>query len=230
MEATTLDSHAGTPVAIDICGACQTLWFDAHESPRLSPGSTLRLFAKIGETTSSPRALSDGDVAKCPRCGGRLRLTHDRQRTTPFTYLRCPNGHGRLTTFVDFLKEKDFVKPLTGAGLERLRQQVHVVQCSTCGAPVELARRSACDHCGSPLSTLDLPHAQALVAQLQQADARASTEAVDPTLPLRLARARREAELAFDGADADRLWLQDVTSGGLVRAGLAVVARWLKTR
>ena len=57
---------------------------------------------------------------QCPRCRGRLRLTHDRQRNTSFTYLRCRNGHGRLTTFFDFLREKDFVKPLTAQQLADL--------------------------------------------------------------------------------------------------------------
>jgi Zn-finger nucleic acid-binding protein len=228
METATFDSHGGAPVHLDICRACQAVWFDAHESPRLSPGATLRLFGIIGESTATPRAVTDADIAKCPRCGGRLRLTHDRQRETSFSYLRCPNGHGRLTTFVDFLKEKNYVKALSAAELNQLRQQLQVVQCSTCGAPVELARTSTCQHCGSPLSTLDLPHARAVVDQLRHAHARTTADAVDPTLPLRLAQARREAELAFGDSDSTRLWLQDVTSGGLVRAGLAVVARWLK--
>jgi Zn-finger nucleic acid-binding protein len=228
MEGATFDSHGGAPVHIDVCHACQAVWFDAQESPRLSPGATLQLFGIIGESTATPRAVTDADIAKCPRCRGRLRLTHDRQRETPFSYLRCPNGHGRLTTFVDFLKEKNYVKALSAAELNRLRQQLQVVQCSTCGAPVELAQTSTCRHCGSPLSTLDLPHARAVVDELRQANARTTAHAVDPTLPLRLAQARREAELAFDDSDGNRLWLQDVTSGGLVRAGLAAVARWLK--
>ena len=161
-------------MVIDMCHGCQAFWFDAHESPRLSPGSTLTLFSVIGARSARPTAFTDGDVAKCPRCSGRLRLTHDRQRNTAFAYLRCPNGHGRLTTFFDFLREKDFVKPLSAQQIAELAQRLRTVNCSNCGAPVHLAAGGACTHCGSPLCTLDLPHAEALLAQLKTADEQAT--------------------------------------------------------
>jgi Zn finger protein HypA/HybF involved in hydrogenase expression len=227
MDECALDAHGGAPLAIDICYVCQAFWFDAHESPRLSPGSTLSLFAKIGAKPARPTALTHADVAKCPRCRGHLRLTKDRQRRTVFSYLRCPNDHGRLTTFVDFLREKDFVKPLTGAELERLRRQLTFVHCSTCGAPVELATTSVCGHCGSPISTLDLPHTEQVVEQLQRAEAQRAPGEIDPTLPLRLAEARREVERAFEAQPHESAWLTDAASTGLVGAGLATIARWL---
>lgn len=227
MEACTLEGHAGAPLTIDVCAHCQAFWFDAHESPMLSPGSTLRLFGVIGAKPARPTPFTEGDVAKCPRCRARLRLTRDRQRNTVFSYLRCPHDHGRLTTFIDFLREKDFVKPLTATQLADLRQQLAVVNCSNCGAPVRLADADACAHCGSPLSTLDLPHAERLLDQLRQADAQRTAGAVDPSLPLRLAQARREVELAFQSPGHQSAWLQDASSAGLVGAGLAAVARWL---
>jgi hypothetical protein len=225
MEAQTLDGHLGRPVAIDVCLSCQSFWFDSRESMHLTPGATLTLFRVIGEQTNR-RPLTHADLAKCPRCRARLRLTQDMQRTTKFSYLKCPNDHGRLTTFFDFLREKDFIRPLTAQQIAELRQQVQILNCSNCGAPIDLSKESACRHCGSALSMLDMKQAAALVAQLQKADAR-ENQPIDPALPLNLARARREVEEAFAGQQ-DAAWFGDVSSSGLVGAGLIAVARWLK--
>jgi hypothetical protein len=221
MQEQTLDGHVGRSVTIDVCLSCQSFWFDARESLALSPGGTLALFRLIGDHTGK-RSFSNADLAKCPRCNARLRLTQDMQRTTRFSYLRCPNDHGRLTTFFDFLREKDFVRPLTPEQLRELRQNVQSVNCSNCGAPVDVTHRSACAHCGSPLSMLDLGQAEKLVAQLQKADAR-EREPIDPALPLSLLRARREAEAAFP--DERRM---DWSATDLVEAGIHAVASWLK--
>lgn len=203
MQEQTLDGHHGRPVTIDLCAACQSFWFDSHESLGLTPGSTLTLFRIIGEQTAR-RELTNADVAKCPRCSGRLRLTHDMQHATRFSYLRCPNGHGRLTTFFDFLREKNFIRPLTPQQIAELRRNVQTVNCSNCGGPVDLTTGAACAHCGSPLSMLDMKQAELLVAQLQRAEER-ENRPVDPALPLELARARREVETAFDSIAA---WLK----------------------
>jgi len=223
MQEQTLDGHGARPVPIDMCVPCQSFWFDRRESISLTPASTLSLFRLIGENTGRPQP-TEADLAKCPQCRGRLRLTRDIQRNTRFAYLNCPNGHGRLTTFFEFLKEKDFIRPLTPKQIEELRASVQFVNCSNCGAPVDLAAGSSCGHCGSPLSMLDMKQAEALVKQLQKADR--SGEPVDPTLPLQLERARREADIAFRGIE-DSIWLQDVGPAGLVGAGLQALARWL---
>ena len=123
MEEETFDGHLGRSVAIDICHACQSFWFDARESVALSPGSTLALFRVIGEKLTRPQH-TNADLAKCPRCKGRLRRTQDMQRTTRFEYLSCPNGHGRLIRFFDFLREKDFIRPLTPQQIAELRESV----------------------------------------------------------------------------------------------------------
>jgi hypothetical protein len=49
-------------------------------------------------------------------------------------------------------------------------------------------------------------------------------------LPLALARARRESESAFDDITHDAAWVRDVSSSGLVGAGLQMVSRWFKER
>jgi hypothetical protein len=227
MQEHVLDGHLARPVTIDLCLACQSFWFDERESLTLTPGSTLTLFRIIGEHVGQ-RQASTVDVAKCPRCRARLRRTQDMQRATRFAYFKCPNGHGRLTSFFDFLREKDFIKPLTPQQIAELRRNVQRVNCSNCGGPIDLSKSGACAHCGSPLSMLDMQQAEALVEQLQRADR--ADGVIDPTLPLQLARARRETEAAFHGLPDDAAWLKDVSSFGLVGAGLSVVARWFQRR
>jgi Zn-finger nucleic acid-binding protein len=225
MTVYTLGGRLDTRIEIDACDACQAFWFDSSESPRLSPASTLTLFSFIADALPRRRG-SIGRVLKCPRCGSRLLETSDMQRNTRFSYSRCPHGHGRFTTFFNFLREKDFVRPLSAAQVEELRRNVQTVNCSNCGAPVDLTRGSSCGHCASPLSILDLQQAEQVVDQLRRAS---QPQAVDPALPLELARVRREIDAAFAGSgDPTISWWGDTSSIGLVGAGISALARLLK--
>jgi ribosomal protein S27AE len=192
---------------------------------QLTPAATLAMFRLIGENVArtSPQ---DRDRVKCPRCSAQLRRTQDMQRNTRFEYFRCPSGHGRLTTFFDFLKEKDFIRPLTAQQIAELRKNIHAVNCSNCGAPVDLATRSDCGHCGSPLSMIDMQQAERLVTQLREADR--TGKAVDPALPLALARARRETDAAFEGLPGHRSWDSETWSLGMVGGGLSELIRLLR--
>ena len=96
-----------------------------HLALQLTPGATLTLFRAIGEHVRKPEP-HDHELVKCPKCKGRLRRTQDLQRNTRFTYFRCPNDHGRLTTFFEFLKEKDFIRPLSPQQIVTL-PRAHVV-------------------------------------------------------------------------------------------------------
>ena len=148
------------------------------------------------------------------------------QRNVGFQYRRCPHGHGRLTTWFDFLREKNFIRPLSPNQIADLRQNVTSVNCSNCGAPVDLTHTSTCAHCGSPLSVLDLHQAGELVAELQRAAAVRGE--IDPDLPLRLERARREVEIAFATAIRPSRGSSPSAETDLVGAGLALLARWLQ--
>jgi hypothetical protein len=225
MATQTLDGHLGTTVVIDLCLACQVFWFDSQESLRLSPGAVLTLFRVIGERALEARAPATSQPV-CPRCHVRLFPTHDRQRNTPFQYLRCPKDHGRLISFVEFLREKDFIRPMSAQQIAALRQSVQIVNCSNCGASIDLAQSTACGHCGSPLSMLDMKQAGALVVALREANQ--PDRPIDPALPLRLEQARREVEASFAAFERGSGWFGDVAQGGLVAAGLSALARWLK--
>lgn len=220
-----MEGQLGRSVTIDLCESCQSFWFDGRESLQLSPAATLSLFRIIGERVAPPQ-ITDRDVTKCPRCKGRLRRTRDMQRHTRFEYFKCPHEHGRLISFFEFLKEKDFIKPLTALQLTELRQNVQTVNCSNCGGAIDLARGAECAHCGSPLSMLDLNHAERVVQQLRQADR--SGQPIDPMLPFNLALARTQVESTFANLPDERAWWNDVSSSGLVGAGLQLVMRMIK--
>ena len=223
MDALTLDGHLGTKVALDLCPACQVIWFDSRESLRLSPGATLTLFRIIGaRKQTSPRALHE--PLKCPRCDLRLRLTHDRQRNTPFRYRRCARDHGRLITFFDFLREKDFVRPLSAQQLVDLRANVQSINCSNCGAPVDLTHAAECAHCRTPLSMLDLNQIDAMAAHLRRADEASHT--IDPLLPEKMKRERESAEALFAALRADATGARPPSSG-LVEMGLQLISGWI---
>jgi len=224
MTALTLDGHLGTKVDLDLCAACQVIWFDRLESLRLSPGATLSLFRTIGERKqTSPPPL--GDPLKCPRCDLRLLLTNDRQRNTPFRYRRCAREHGRLITFFDFLREKDFVRPLSARQIAELRASVQTVNCSNCGAPIDLAQASACAHCSTPLSMLDLNQIEVMAAHLRRADEASRT--IDPMLPERMKREKQAVESLFAALRADEGGARP-GSTGLVEMGLRLFSTWLK--
>lgn len=223
MRATRVDGYLGREVDVDVCVPCQSIWLDAQESLQLTAGATLALFRVIGENVARP-SWQDRDLAHCPRCRAQLRRTQDIQRNTHFEYYRCPNQHGRLVSFFDFLKEKDFVKPLLPHQIATLREYAQSANCSNCGAPVAVAANARCTHCGSPLTMLDLEQADRLIAQLRQADA---GKAIDPAWPLAVERARRDTEAAFRSIE-QRHGGDDSEIVDLVGEGLGALMRLIR--
>jgi DNA-directed RNA polymerase subunit RPC12/RpoP len=214
MTTMPLEGHLGTLVPIDVCTACQAFWFDKFESLQLVAGSTLTLMRLIGEHSSSARP-SNLKAPRCPRCSTRLLATQDLQGNTRFKYSRC-NAHGRFIGFFDFLKEKNFIRSLSPRQIEDLRRTIQIVNCSNCGAPIDLTTNSACAHCASPISMLDMDQPQQMLAQLRQAASR-----------LEPARSAPAGETSFMRLEADQDWWQDASSSNLVQAGLNAVVRWL---
>jgi hypothetical protein len=167
MSLLSLEKRHGATVEVDLCAACRAIWFDQYEDLQLAPGATLQLFGVISEPSASAGPI--GESLACPRCRTRLLHTHDMQRTTRFEYWRCDAGHGRMMTFINFLRAKDFIRPLSPQQLAELRDNVQTVNCSNCAAPIDLGGDSVCRHCGSPISMLDLKQMARTIEQLQQA-------------------------------------------------------------
>lgn len=157
MSLYSLPSHYGRPVEIDVCHQCNAIWFDQGESTQLSPDGTVALFQLVNERggTSATAASKFGEGLRCVSCGTGMRLTNDRVKNTRFVYQSCPSGHGRLTTFYNFLAEKQFVRELTQLERAKLASSVQQIKCSSCAAPVDIGKTDACGYCRAPVSVFD---------------------------------------------------------------------------
>ena len=172
-DSESLDGVYGAPISVDLCFLCKVLWLDKTESVLLSPRGTLALFRVLMEHLEGPRQSLTHRLG-CPRCQRRLSLSQDIGKAGRFSYYSCPAGHGRLTPFSEFLKEKQFVRALSPAEQYRLAADVKSVQCSSCGAPVDLTKGFQCEHCGAPITVLDHDAVERTLRELETADAQRS--------------------------------------------------------
>jgi len=223
MTAMTLEGKLGPTVTIDACTSCQAFWFDQYESLHLAPSGTLQLMKLIGEHSSAARPTLP-DTMRCPRCPVRLTQAHDMARNMRFSYWKCGNEHGRFIGFFEFLKEKNFIHPLSPEQIAQLRQNIQFLNCSNCGASIDLQSNSACPFCRSPISMLDMQQPQQMLAELKQA---AAARPIDPALPAKLVMAKLEAQTAFVPFERDQKWWSDSGTSDLVQAGLNAVAGWI---
>jgi hypothetical protein len=197
MDQLELEGTYGPKIEVDVCFGCHVLWLDKRESIQLSPSGTLELFRALNDHRDDPRHSLRESTA-CPRCDERLKLLHDIGKSGRFSYYRCPVQHGRLTPFSEFLKEKQFVRALNPLEKEQLKAEIKQVQCSSCGAPVELSEGFACGHCGSALTVLD---PEAVGRTLKELDeAQAARTAVTPEV----AEARARAMAAMENLRHER--------------------------
>jgi hypothetical protein len=220
-----LAGRLGNQFTIDVCPPCQAFWFNRHEDLGLTPASTLELMKFIGEHSTSPKP-SFADRLMCSFCGSNLTLAHDMSRSMRFVYWKCPSEHGHFISFFDFLREKDFIRPLSLAEIQNLRVSVSEVHCSNCGASVNLQTNSACPYCHSPISILDLPGQHEMLAQLAKAT---DEKALDPALPLKLAMTKAETSNYFY-VEHSTQWWAGVHAGDLVVNGLNAISRFLTGR
>jgi len=183
---------------LDLCYSCQAIWFDAYESSQLTAGSVMKLFEAIHECRDA-QARPLADVCRCPVCRQALALTHDIQRTNRITYYRCAGGHGRLSTFYQFLREKNFIRSLTVGEIAQLKAVVKQVRCTSCGAPVDLERDSQCSFCRAPIAILDADAVKKALGELTAEERKRRT--VDPTAAVDALLAGRRSGRATRGYD-----------------------------
>jgi hypothetical protein len=218
-----LAGRLGNQFTIDVCPPCQAFWFNRHEDLGLSAASTLQLMKYIGDHSSSPKTAFT-DRLMCPLCGSELTLAHNMARNVRFVYWQCASQHGHFISFFDFLKEKNFIRPLSTQEIQRLRESVQEVHCSNCGGSINLQTSSTCPFCHSPISILDLQDQQSMLAQLKEAAASDGTQ-VDPALPLKLAMAKAEASDYFSVSRHSDWWADPGTTRDLVVGALKDLAR-----
>ena len=77
-------------------------------------------------------------------------MTNDMQRSTRFSYWKCDKEHGKFIRFLDFLKEKNFIRPMSAEEIEALKKAP-----SSIPAPMQALRARLCEDTG--LSEAALP-------------------------------------------------------------------------
>ena len=175
MQIRTLPAQYGASVEIDICFACQGLWFDSMENLKLAPEAIATLFKEMHQHSAEPHAPLAARL-RCPECRAGLTQGFDVVRSGRFITHRCESRHGRFSSFSSFMIEKGFVRQLTRPEIADIAKKVGVINCSNCGAPVDLRKEDACSHCRSALSLLD-PQA---VEQALQGYAKAAAKSPTP--------------------------------------------------
>jgi hypothetical protein len=156
---------------VDLCFGCCLIWFDQGESAQLAPSAVIQLFQEINTRRDANRTPV-ASAMSCPRCTHGLVLTHDYCKSGRLQYYRCPDDSGRLTPFFQFLREKQFLRALTPVELKRIRVDVKQLQCSNCGAPIDLEHATSCIYCGSPVSILDADAVKEAMQMWTDEDAR----------------------------------------------------------
>jgi hypothetical protein len=227
MQALDVERRAAGTQVVDLCALCQALWFDPMESPQLSPKATLELFRAIHAARPEARRALPRHMT-CPRCDTPLAETQDLQHTTRFSYYRCVRGHGRLTPFFQFLREKNFIRPIPKEELERLKSLVKVIRCSSCGAPIDLATSTACEFCRAPIAILDPEAAGRAVRELNAADSATAPPPMDDTERAAagiMAAAQFERALAREQAQRNNGFAVDLISIGLSALAAVLLPR-----
>lgn len=215
----------GGDIALDICYGCCAIWFDHMESVQLAPGGVIELFKQIHEHRSDARHALPARLP-CPRCREPLKLTNDVVKTGRVVYHRCEKNHGRLTTFLHFLREKRFVRDLTANEIAAIQAQVAEVRCSGCGAPVDIKTQTACSYCRAPLSVLDAKAVEKALKEYSGEHRRRNDPAqiaiaLQEALVSQPTKARARERVA--SVSAGETWL----TGDLVLSGISALMRSL---
>lgn len=217
MAAQGFARNGGGGVELDLCFACQGIWFDTHESLQLAAAAVMALFRLIHDHRDDLR-LPLAPRLHCPRCETDLAPVRDVVKGGRFNYHRCAE-HGRFITFGQFMIEKGFVRELDRGEVARLAARVGVVHCSGCGAPVDIRSDAACPHCHAPIAILDPAAVDRALAGYRQAADRAAA----PMDPERMADALVSAERERSRQRRERGVASGPEIGDLLLDGVAMV-------
>lgn len=236
MQVHRFPSNMGDTLHLDICFACQGMWFDRHENLKLSPAAVVELFRLLHEHRADQHQPLGTRMA-CPRCVRPLEKGFDVVRSGRYMIYRCPQQHGRFSSFSSFMVEKGFVRHMTRPEIVDLAQRVGAIYCTSCGAPVDIRKDPACPHCRAAFSLID---PQAVVRAMQgyaQASVQAQQRQAAPPSPIDIGdalvalerdrtRAERERQKRAFTSTSDR---DDHSfTGDVLAAGVALVWALLK--
>lgn len=154
MQLHALEGPNGASVELDLCFQCQGIWIDPKENLMLAPASVAELFTLLHQHRDDEKSPL-AQRLDCPRCKGALRQGFDQVRTGRYITYRCGATCGRFSSFSSFMIEKGFVRQLSRTEVNDIAKRVGAINCSNCGAAVDLRKDDACQHCRTALSLLD---------------------------------------------------------------------------
>ncbi len=154
MQRLALAGHYGHRVELDLCPACDMVWFDLTETAQLSGTALLELIGHMARSHTQAHTPLRPDAA-CPRCKGALRFAHNQSRWGRSSQLMCARRHGAYQSFAQFLQEKGLLRPMSRLDRGRLLRDRGRIDCVNCGAGLALDD-ALCTYCGSVPSLLDV--------------------------------------------------------------------------
>src|ERR1035437_10090407 len=138
MRMLTLAGHYQHTVEIDVCESCTLIWFDQVESVQLAGPGVADLVRLIQDAVraEAPLAPLPASIA-CPVCASATHSAFNLTRFGRTAELRCPQGHGYYQTFVLYLAEKGYIRPINWADIKHLGDTRRRLFCAGCGASLE---------------------------------------------------------------------------------------------
>jgi hypothetical protein len=159
MRVLDLSGHYRRRVEIDTCPHCCLVWFDDTESVRLAGPGIADFVREIHGAMQAggehAHAVSLARVQSCPVCGAALKSSANLTRFGRTTHLECPQGHGYYQTYILYLAEKGFVRPLAWADIRSLQETGKELFCASCGYPLPARPAEECPACHSAIGIID---------------------------------------------------------------------------
>ncbi len=159
MRVLDLSGHYQRRVQIDTCQHCCLVWFDDTESVRLAgPGIAdfvREIHGAMQADGQHAHAVSLARVQSCPVCRAPLKTVSNRTRFGRTKQMECPEGHGYYQSYILYLAEKGFVRPLAWADIRSLLSAGKHLFCADCGHPLPDRPVSECPACRSAIEVID---------------------------------------------------------------------------
>jgi len=184
MRVLDLSGHYQRRVEIDTCPHCCLVWFDDTESVRLAGPGIAEFVREIHGAMQAggehAHAVSLARVQSCPVCSAQLKRVFDMSRFGRTSKLQCPHGHGYYQTYILYLAEKGFARPLAWSDIRSLQAAGKEVFCAGCGCPLPARPVEACPACHSAVGIIDPARlAKAVVPGSDTGSVAVSAPAVD---------------------------------------------------
>jgi len=180
MRVLDLSGHYQRRVQIDTCTHCCLVWFDDTESVRLAGPGIAEFVGEIHGAMQvgggHDHAVSLSRMQSCPICHSALKTVSNRTRFGRTTQMECPQGHGYYQTYVLYLAEKGYVRPLAWADIRSLLAAGKKLFCADCGYPLPDRPVDECPACKSAVEVIDPTRLAMAIDRHEAPSAPAATE------------------------------------------------------